>query len=97
MVQTVKSWILLPGENKMFIEKPLVLHRIYFKISALLPLSSNYSSKISFDDPVFYTYYTLVASNLYFEAKGEGISQGNIWVQNVSTIVVTYTTTEILI
>ena len=97
MVQTVKSWILLPGENKMFIEKPLVLHRIYFKISALLPLSSNYSSKISFDDPVFYTYYTLVASNLYFEAKGEGIFQGNIWVKNVSTITVTYTTTEILV
>ena len=97
MVQTVKSWTLLSGENKLFLEKPRVLRRVYFKISALLPLSSNYSSRISFDDPMFYTGYTLVASNLHFEAKGEGIFQGNIWVRNMSTITITYTSTEILV
>ena len=97
MSQTVKSWTLVSGEYKKFLEKPHVLSRIYFKIAALLPLSSNYSSRISFDDPMFYTSYTLVASNLAFEAKGEGIFQGNIWVRNVSTITITYTATEILV
>jgi len=96
MVQTVRSWTLQPGQYKLFLEKPRVLHRVFFKISALLPLSSNYSSRISFDDPMFYTCYTLVASNLYLEARGKEIFQGNIWVRNVSSIVVTYSATEIL-
>ena len=97
MVQTVQTVMLPAGQQKIFFEKPHALSRIYFNISALLPLTANHGSRISFDDPMFYTYYTLVASNLYFEAKGEGIFQGNIWVKNVSTITVTYTTTEILV
>jgi len=96
MAQTVKSWTLLPGQYKMFFEKPHVLSRIYFKISALLPMTANYTTKISFDDPMFYTFYTLLGPNIYFEAKGEGIFQGNIWVRNVSNINIAYSSTEIL-
>ena len=97
MAQTVKSWVLLPGQQKIFIEKPHALSRIFVRISALLPLTANYGSMISFDDPMFYTYYLLLGPIVSFEAKGEGIFQGNIWVQNVSTITITYSTTEILV
>ena len=81
----------------MFFEKPHVLSRIYFKISALLPMTANYTTKISFDDPMFYTYYLLLGPVISFEAKGEGIFQGNVWVRNVSAINITYSTTEILV
>ena len=81
----------------MFLEKPHALSRIFFKISALLPLTANYGSRISFDDPMFYAYYLLLGPVISFEAKGEGIFQGNVWVRNVSTIAITYSTTEILV
>ena len=97
MAQTVKSWVLLPGQQKIFIEKPHALSRIFFRITALLPLTANYTSKISFDDPLFYTYYLLLGPVIFFEAKGEGIFQGNVWVRNVSAIAITYSTTEILV
>ena len=97
MVQTVNSVILSPGHQKIFCEKPLALRRIFFKISALLPLTANYGSRISFDDPLFYTSYLLIGPVLSFEAKGKGIFQGNVWVHNESTISITYSTTEILV
>ena len=97
MVQTVNSVILFPGQQKIFCEKPLALCRIFFKISALLPLTANYGSRISFDDPTFYAYYLLLGPVISFEAKGEGIFQGNVWVRNVSAINITYSTTEILV
>jgi len=97
MAQTVKSWVLIPGQQKIFVEKPHALCRIFARISALLPLTANYSSKISFDDPMFHDSYTLVGPIVYFEVKGEGIFQGNIWVRNVSSIIITYSTTEILV
>ena len=97
MAQTVKSWTLLPGQYKMFFEKPHVLSRIYFKISALLPMTANYSTKISFDDPMFYTFYTLLGPNIYFEAKGEGIFQGDVWLLNTTEGGVPYTMMEILV
>jgi len=81
----------------MFFEKPHALYRIFIGISALLPPTNNYKSKISFDDPMFYTYYTLIGSTIHFEAKGEGIFQGNIWGRNESTISITYSLTEILV
>ena len=81
----------------VLIEKPHALSRIFVGISALLPEKTSYLSKISFDDPSFFVYYTLVGSTVSFEAKGEGIFQGNIWVRNESVISITYSTSEILI
>ena len=97
MAQTVKSQSIPPGQQTVLIEKPRALSRIFFGISALLPPAANYKSKISFDDPGFYTYYILLGSTIHFEAKGEGIFQGNVWVRNESTINITYSITEILV
>jgi len=97
MVQTVKSRRLQPGQQKVFLERPHVLSRIFFKIVAILPTTANYMSKISFDDPLFVNYYTLLGSNTYFEAEGDGIFQGNIFVRNESSVNILYSTTEMLI
>ena len=97
MVQTVKSIRIPPGQQKKFIEKPLVLRRVYIKVSALLPLTSGYLSKISLDDPKFINYYSLIGATTYFEAKGEGIFQGDIWICNMSSLNILYTATEILV
>ena len=96
MVQTVKSWSLHPGQQMILVEKPHALRRIFIKILALLPLTSNYRSKISFDDPEFNSFYVLDESARYFEAKGEDICQGDIWVLNVSNMNLLHTATEIL-
>ena len=97
MVQTVKSWSLPSQQQKIFLEKPRTLRRIFFEISAVLPATAGYRSEISFDDPMFYTYYTLIGPILSFEAKGEGIFQGNVWVRNVSSVSITYSLSETLV
>ena len=97
MAQTVKSQSIPPGQQMVLIEKPHALSRIFIGISALLPPTASYKSKISFDDPGFYSYYTLIGSTVSFEVKGRGIFQGNLWVRNESTISITYSATEILI
>ena len=97
MVQTVKSIRLPPGEQGMFLKRPHVLSRIFFKITAILPHTVSYMSKISFGDPLFLEYYTLLGTNTYIEAEGDGIFQGNIFVSNQSTVNILYSTTEILI
>ena len=97
MVQTVKSVRLPPGQQKMFLERPHVLSRIFFKITAILPLTANYMSKISFDDPLFFNYYTLLGSSTSFEVEGDGIFQGNVFVWNTSSINILYSTVEILV
>ena len=97
MAQTVRSQVLHPGQQRVVIEKPHALSRIFIRVLALLPLTANYKSKISFDDPMFYTYYILLGPTICFEAKGEGIFQGNVWVRNESTISITYSLTEILV
>jgi len=97
MVQTVKTVKLQPGEQKLFLEKPHVLCRIYFKVAALIAPGNGYKSYISFDDPLFEDYYILSLANNYLKVKGEGIFQGNIWVSNVSNHDLEYTATEILI
>ena len=97
MVQTVKSIALPSGEQKILLEKPLVLSRIFFRITALLPLTTNYTSKISFDDPAFTSFFVLLGPTVSFAAKGEGISQGDIWVRNDSQISIYYSATEILV
>ena len=97
MVQTVKSIRLPSGQQKIFIERPHALSRIFFKIIAILPTTANYMSKISFDDPLLSDYYTLLGSSTYFEAEGDGIFQGNILVRNQSIVNILYSTVEILV
>ena len=97
MVQTVKSLRLQPGQQGIFLERPHVLSRIFFKIVAILPTTANYMSKISFDDPIFFDYYTLLGSSTSFEAEGDGIFQGNVFVWNTSSINILYSVSEILI
>ena len=97
MVQTVKSIRLQPGQQGVFLERPHVLSRIFFEIVAILPKTSNYMSKISFDDPTFFDFYTLLGPNTYFKAEGDGIFQGNVFVRNESSINILYSATEILI
>jgi len=97
MVQTVKSIRLPPGQQKIFLKRPHVLCRIFFKVVAILPLTVNYESRISFDDPLFLEYYTLLGTNTYFEAEGDGIFQGNVFVHNNSSVNILFSTTEILV
>ena len=97
MVQTVKSLKLLPNQQRIFFERPHVLSRIFFKITTTLPPTANYMSEISFDDPLFSDYYALLGSSTYFEAEGDGIFQGNIFVRNVSSVNIFYSVTEILV
>ena len=97
MVQTVKSVRLPPGEQGIFFERPHALSRIFFKITAILPYTVSYLSKISFDDPLFFDYYTLLGTCTYFEAEGDGIFQGNIFVRNESSVNILYSTIEILV
>ena len=97
MVQRVESIRLPPGQQGIFLERPHVLSRIFFKIVAILPLTVSYLSKISFDDPLFVDFYTLLGSNTCLEAEGDGIFQGDIFVSNQSTVNILYSATEILI
>jgi len=97
MVQTVKSLRLSIGQQKIFLERPRALSRIFFKIVAILPQTVNYESRISFDDPLFLEYFTLLGTNTCFEAEGDGIFQGNIFVLNKSTVNILYSVTEILV
>ena len=97
MVQTVHSILIPPGHKLIMIEKPLVLCRIFFSVRAIASLSYWYESDMSFGDPSFRSYYILDGPARYFEAKGEGIFQGDIWVRNASNIYLLYTVSEILI
>ena len=97
MVQTVHSVKIQPGHKLLIIEKPLVLRRIFFSVRAFASQTYWYESQISFGDPSFRSYYILDGPAKYFEAKGEGIFQGDIWVRNASGINLTYTVSEILI
>ena len=97
MVQTVQTIILHAGQQKIFFEKPRVLSRIFLSIRALAPPDSWAESRISFDDPMFRSFYTLAGFSKYFEAKGEGMFQGNVWVFNNATGDLLYSLSEILI
>jgi len=96
MVQTLHSITVLAGEKKLLLEKPLVLRRIFFSIRVLAPYDEWHETKISFDDPKFNSFYVLDGSARYFQAEGEDILQGNVWVFNVSSVNLLHTTTEIL-
>jgi len=97
MVQTVQTVILHAGQQKIFFEKPCVLRRIFVSIRVLAPPEAWAESRISFEDPMFRSYYVLAGYVKYFETKGEGIFQGDIWVCNNATGDLSYTLTEILL
>ena len=97
MAQTVRSVLLQPGHKLRLLEKPLVLCRIFFSICAFAPQTSWHESQISLGDPGFHSYYILGGPVNYFEARGEGIFPGDIWVFNVSSIDLLYSATEILV
>ena len=97
MVQTVQTTTLHAGQKKIFFEKPHVLRRIFVSIRVLVPPEAWAESRISFDDPMFHSFYTLAEVSKYFKAEGEGIFQGSIWASNVTTGDLSYTCTEILI
>ena len=96
MVQTICSYMVSVGEKKIVLEKPLVLRRIFFSICRIQEQTSWYSASISFDDPLFSSFYVLNGSENKFWAKGADIFQGNIWVSNKSTADVEVSATEIL-
>ena len=97
MAQTVVSLTIPAGQQRMLIEKPQALYRIFFSVRALAPDTSWYQSKISLGDPMFGSYYILDGPAKYFEATGEGIFQGRVWVRNESVTSLLYTASEILV
>jgi len=96
MAQTVRSITILAGEKMVIIEKPQVLHRIFFSVQAFADPTAWYESKISFDDFLFGSFYALDGSARYFEAEGDNIFQGDIWVYNTSNTNLLHSATEIL-
>ena len=97
MTQTVRSQWVYSGWKLRLLDKPLVLNRIFYSVKVLFDPATDYRSYISLGDPRFSSYYTISRSVPFFEAKGEGIFQGDIWAQNVSTSNLLFVTTEILV
>ena len=97
MVQTLASFTIYSGGQRIIFEKPRSLRRIFYGITVLAGDTVWRLSKISFDDPTFSSYYVLDGQFKHFEMKGEGISQGGIWVLNASGISLLYSATEILV
>ena len=96
MAQTLRTITLSAGDKMILVAKPLVLCRIFVSVRALADQDKWYQSKLSFDDPSFTSFFVLNGPGKYFEAKGEGIFQGDIWVYNNSTGDIAVTATEIL-
>ena len=96
MVQTVRSITILAGKKMVMLEKPQALHRIFFSIQAFADQTMWLESKISFGDPLFCSFYVLDGSARYFQAKGDDIFQGDVWVYNMSDTNLLYSATEIL-
>ena len=96
MVQTICSMLVLAGEKKIILEKPIRLHRIFFAIRTIADQASVCPTWLSFDDPLFRTYFTLLGPMKYFEVEGPDIHQGDVWIYNASGGDLIYTATEIL-
>ena len=96
MVQTVSSHKIFAGEKKIVLKKPLVLRRIFFSVCRIHGQTAWYMAMISFDDPLFSSYYVLNGSENKFWVEGVDIFQGNIWVMNNSATDLWFTVTEIL-
>ena len=97
MVQTIKSRRVSPGERVILLEKPLALRRIFYGIKALVDSTMEHKAHISFDDPAFLSYFIFGGLVQQLEAKGEGICQGDIWAQNVSSTELVFVISEILV
>ena len=96
MVQTLVSKNLLAGEKTILFEKPHVLRRIFFSVRAMEDAGLSREMWLSFDDPDFRSHYAIDGPEKYFEAAGEDIFQGNIWLMNYSTSTILFAATEIL-
>ena len=96
MVQTVRTPRIMAGKKMIIIEKPRTLDRIFFSVASILSTTSGYDIQVSFDDPLFRSYYSLRGPKKYLKVEGVDIFQGNIWVFNNSSAYVDVTVTEIL-
>ena len=96
MVQTLLSRNLLPSEKIILFEKPRVLSRVFFSVRVMVNGDLSREIWISFGDPNFTAYYHINGSEKYFEAAGEDIFQGDIWVRNISASNSPVAATEIL-
>jgi len=96
MAQTVYSITLVDGQKKILLEKPTTLKRIFGNIT-VRGFEGGCASKVSFGDPLFYSFFVLNKPVTTFEMKGEGIFQGDVWVQNISGISLLYSMSEILV
>ena len=96
MVQLVKTTTIQADQKKIVFETPRVLTRIFFSIETTTGETVWHKTKISFDDPSFCSFYMLEGGITKFEAEGQDIFQGNIWVHNLADIAQFYSLTEIL-
>ena len=96
MVQTIHTVMIPAGQKKIIIEKPQVLNRIFFSVQVITAATTWYDVRMSFDDPLFSSSYSLTGMKKYFEAEGVDIFQGNIWVGNYSSEDLYISVTEIL-
>ena len=84
------------GQRKIILERPRSLRRIFFSVGVIIDQNGWYDSRMSFDDPQFFTSYALNGATKYFEAKGVDIFQGDVWIYNASDKSLSYSATEIL-
>jgi len=96
MVQTLVSKNIIAGEKIILFEKPRVLRRIFFSVRAMVDEGLSREIWLSFDDPDFHSHYAIDGPEKYFEARGNDIFQGNIWLLNYSASTVLFAATEIL-
>jgi len=96
MVQTVRTVRLIPGEKIILFEKPHALQRVFFSVRQISGSNTWAPSAISFGDPQLLSHYWITAVSNYFEAKGNDIFQGDIWLRNDATEFQYYSSTEIL-
>jgi len=96
MAQNIRTLTIPGGGKKIVFEKPHALHRIFFSIRVMARSDMWYETRISFNDPLFCSFYMINGPIKYFEATGADIFQGDIWAKNVSDVNLTYATTEIL-
>ena len=96
MVQTVRTPMVPMGQKKIILEKPQVLNRIFFSVQVITAATTWHDVRMSFDDPLFSSFYSLTGIRKYFEARGVDISQGNVWISNQSDKDLYISTMEIL-
>jgi len=96
MVQNIYTYYTFNSQKRILLEKPNVLRRIFFSVRVVIGVDTWHPLKISFDDPLFASFYLLAGSNLFFEARGEDIFQGNVWGKNEAGVSLWVAVTEIL-